>query len=358
MRADGLIIRTQQPLNAETPLGLLGRSHVTPTDLFFVRNHGAIPAVDPDAYRLTVGGDVREPLLLSLDELRDRFPRAGVTATIACAGNRRCELGRLAPGAVPWGPGAIGNAVWAGARLADLLTAAGIDAEARHVAFTGLDLPVVEDRAQSFGGSIPIDKALAPEVLLAYEMNGEPLTAEHGFPLRAVVPGYVGARSVKWLARISVGRTPSASFFQARDYKLRGRPLGQQALNSAFCRPADRALVHGRRIGMAGYALARCGRLLERVEISTDGGRSWLQTRLEEHSGEPWSWRLWRADIGLQPGLHELVVRAWDGSGQPESVANVWNDRGYMNNAWHRVKLTSTVEGRPAPANLDVAMSD
>ena len=348
MRADGLIVRTEQPLNAETPLGLLCRSHVTPTGLFFIRNHGAVPAVDLDGYRLAVDGDVREPLVLSPAELRARFPRVCVTATIACAGNRRSELSRLAPvpEAVEWGPGAIGNAAWAGARLADVLAAAGIGAEARHVAFTGLDLPTVEGRAQSFGGSIPIEKALAPEVLLAYEMNGEALPAEHGFPLRAIVPGYVGARSVKWLAGISVQREPSTSFFQSRDYTLRGSPLGEQALNSALCRPADGAAANGTRIALAGYALAGGGRMLERVEVSADGGSSWVETRLEEHGSEPWSWRLWRGQINLEPGLHELVVRAWDGSGQPESVAAVWNDRGYMNNAWHRVKLTSTVVGR------------
>jgi sulfite oxidase len=242
---------------------------------------------------------------------------------------------------VPWGPGAIGNAVWAGARLADVLAAADIGAEARHVAFTGLDLPMVEGRAQPFAGSIPIDKALASEVLLAYEMNGALLTPEHGFPIRAVVPGYVGARSVKWLAGISVRRQPSASFFQSRDYRLRGRPLGRQALNSAFCRPADGAPARGTRVGVAGYAVAGGGRLLERVEVSADGGRSWAPTPLEERNGEPWSWRLWSAEVDLGPGPHELVVRAWDGSGQPESLEAVWNERGYMNNAWHRVNLTS-----------------
>jgi sulfite oxidase len=318
---------------------------VTPTDLFFVRNHGGIPAVDPDAYRLPVGGDVRTPLVLSLREVRDGFPRVAVTATIACAGNRRSELSRLAavPDALPWGPGAIGNAVWAGARLADVLAAAGFGAQAGHVAFTGLDRAVAEGRAQSFEGSIPIDKALSPEVLLAYEMNGEPLPPEHGFPLRVIAPGYVGARSVKWLAGISVQRAPSTSFFQIRDYALRGEPLGEQALNSAFCLPADGALVPGARIAVAGYALAGGDRRLERVEVSADGGSSWAPTRLGE--GGDWSWRLWSGEVELAPGLHELVVRAWDGSAQPETVAAVWNERGYMNNAWHRVQVTSTRRG-------------
>jgi sulfite oxidase len=327
----GLIVRTEHPRNAETPLDVLCRSHLTPTELFFVRSHGEVPAVDPDAYRLTVGGDVREPLSLSLRDLRDRFPAVAVTATITCAGNRRSELNRVAPVAegIPWGAGAIGNAAWTGARLADVL--AGAAAEGRHVAFRGLDRAVVEGGTEPFAASIPIEKALAPEVLLAYELNGEPLPPEHGFPVRVVVPGYVGARSVKWVDEISIRQAPSTSFFQIRDYALHGEPLGEQALNAAICRAS--------RTEVAGYALGGGGRPLERVEVSADGGRSWAAAALEEHSAEPWSWRLWRAEVDLGSGAHELVVRAWDGSGQPESLADAWNERGYMNNAWHRVEL-------------------
>jgi sulfite oxidase len=332
MPPESLIVRTEQPLNAETPLDALCRSHVTPTPLFFVRNHGPVPAVDAESYRLTVDGDVRRPLVLSLRELRERWPAETVTATIACAGNRRNELASV-PNGVPWGAGAIGNAVWTGVRLSDLLRAAGASAAARHVAFTGLDRTVANG---SFGGSIPIARALAPEVLLAYEMSGEPLPPEHGFPLRAVVPGYVGARSVKWLAAISVRRSPSPSFFQRRDYLLGGRPLAEQVLNSAFCLPIDGPAVRG-------YAVGGGGRPVERVDISVDGGRSWSPATLET-GGEPWTWRLWHANVGTRyvPGTDELVVRAWDGSsdGQPEDPATVWNERGYMNNAWHRVLLT------------------
>jgi sulfite oxidase len=333
MRADGLIVRTERPFNAETPLDVLCRSHVTPTELFFVRSHGDVPAVGPDAYRLTVAGDVRQPLSLSLREVRDRFPPVSVTATIACAGNRRSELNRVAPVAdgIPWGPGAIGNGVWTGARLADVLAAAGVGAGARHAAFSGLDHADVEGRTEPFAGSIPIEKALAPEVLLAYELNGEALPPEHGFPLRVVVPGYVGARSVKWLDAISVQREGSTSFFQVRDYALGGEPLGEQVLNSAFCNAAG---------DVAGYALAGAGRSLERVEVSADGGRSWTTAAFDERGDEPWSWRLWRAQIDPGSGVHELVVRASDGTMQPEDVADVWNERGYMNNAWHRVQLT------------------
>lgn len=342
MRAEPLIVWTNEPLNAETPLSLLTRSEVTPTELFFVRSHGPVPTIDADTYRLALEGAVREPLTLSLHELRDRFSRATVTATIACAGNRRSELGRVAavPNGIPWGAGAIGNAVWSGVRLRDLLHAAGVGDDGRHVAFTGLDQADAGGRPESFAGSIPVEKALAAEVLLAFEMNGEPLRPEHGFPLRVVVPGYIGARSVKWLSSISVQRSPSASFFHSSDYTLAGSPLGEQALNSAVCLPLEGETVRAARTAVEGYAIGGGGRVIERVEVSADGGDSWSPA-VVRGSGEPWAWRLWRAEVDLAPGSQELVVRAWDGSsdGQPEDVATAWNARGYMNSAWHRVRV-------------------
>lgn len=359
MRAEPLIAWTREPLNAETPLRLLCRSYVTPAELFFVRSHGSIPPVAADRYRLTLQGDVRTPLVLSLSELRDRFAPATVTATLACAGNRRSELGRIAPvpNGVPWGPGAIGNAVWTGIRLADLLRAAGIGADARHVAFTGLDQLDAGPGLEPFSGSIPIGKALAPETLLAYEMNGAPLQPEHGFPLRAVVPGCIGARSVKWLSTISVRRSPSTSFFQSTDYTLGGEPLGEQTLNAAICTPLDGEAVRGAGIAVEGYAIAGGGRRLERVELSPDGGASWLPATVRQDGNEPWSWRLWHASVELARGSHELVVRAWNDSteGQPEDLAATWNPRGYMNNAWHRVRLSA--QSRKPVARHAVAAS-
>ena len=167
---DRLIEWSAEPLNAETPAHVLCRSPVTPVDAFFVRNHGGVPAIDADAYRLTVGGRVRAPRCLSLAELRGRFEPVTVPATLACAGNRRRELGPI-PGSVPWGPGAIGTATWTGARLRDVLSEAGIVSGGRHVVLTGAD----EIRGERFGGSVPVGKAVQPDVLLAYAMNGEPL---------------------------------------------------------------------------------------------------------------------------------------------------------------------------------------
>ncbi len=344
-----LILHREDPHNAEAPVALLCGSTVTASETFFVRNHGPVPVVDAGAYRLTLAGAVSRPLALSIGELREQFAHTTVTATIACAGNRRGELNSFAhvPDAIPWGAGAIGTATWTGIRLGDLLEAVGPTDDARHVAFVGLDQVEAEGGLASFAGSIPLKKALSPEVLLAYEMNGAPLPAEHGFPLRAIIPGYIGARSVKWLSAISVQPAPSASFFQITDYALDGEPLGELPLNSVVCRPASGDTVSGPSIVAEGYALAGGPRSVERVEASLDGGVTWIPASLAA-SREPWAWRLWRVELEIPEGSCELIVRAFDSAsgGQPEALASVWNPRGYMNNAWHRVSFDVAPVGR------------
>jgi DMSO/TMAO reductase YedYZ molybdopterin-dependent catalytic subunit/glyoxylase-like metal-dependent hydrolase (beta-lactamase superfamily II) len=351
-----LVVWTEEPLNVETPLDVLCESTVTPTELFYVRNHGPVPSVDPSSYVLTVDGLVREPLALSLDELRDRFERASVTATLMCAGNRRSELAAIAPipGQVPWGPGAIGNAVWSGVRLRDVLFAAGVSVEDGHVAFTGLDRMEEEGELTDFGGSIPLERALSSDVLLADEMNGEPLAPVHGYPLRVVVPGYIGARSVKWVSTITVQSAPSANYFQARTYRLfpatvrtetatreHGIALGELPVNAVVCAPRDGEAVRGR-LRARGYALTGTTRRIERVELSLDGGETFVAVELDARAPAG-SWRLWEAELEVAPGPGELVVRAWDSAAttQPEDAGKIWNLKGYVNNAWHRVRFTA-----------------
>ena len=337
-----LVVWSEEPRNAETPLGLLCDSEVTPTGLFFVRSHGPVPAIDPGSYSLSLDGLVGGPLRLSLEELRGRFPTVTVDATLACAGNRRSDLAGFVPGpgSIPWGAGAIGNARWTGVRLRDVLLAAEVGPGAGHVAFRGLDECAVEGGSVRFAGSIPLEKALGDEVVLAYEMNGEPLSPEHGFPLRAVVPGYVGARSVKWLSAISVQPEPSTSFFQVRDYTLGGVPLAELSLNSAACAPRDGEAVRGPRVEARGWAIAGGPRAVARVELSPDGGGTWLEAELAG-TGMPWTWRFWHAELELPAGDCELLVRAHDSSGasQPEAPPDAANPGGYMSNAWQRVSF-------------------
>ncbi|MDX6450002.1 MAG: sulfite oxidase [Gaiellaceae bacterium] len=347
------IVHEQDPFNAEPPRSALGREGITPFERFYVRGHGAVPALGPDA-SVRVEGLVDEPLELSLDELRDgRFAPVEVTATLQCAGNRRVELAAIheIQGEAIWGSGATGTAVWRGVRLADVIAAAGPRPEARHAALVGAERAEDAKPLQRFGGSVPLEKALRPEVVLAWEMNGEPLPRVHGGPLRVVVPGYIGARSVKWLQQVELRADPFDGYFQETAYRLirpgevpapgLGIELGEILLNADILSAGDDAPSAGSPFELRGYALAGGGRSVARVDVSCDGGATWEAARLLEDLG-PWAWRLWSLQVELPAGDHEIRVRAWDTSGgtQPESPAALWNPKGYMNIAWGRLRIS------------------
>src|SRR5581483_352149 len=305
--------------------------------------HGPVPEIDPDVWRLQVDGLVGRELSLSLETLREAFRERTVTATLQCAGNRRARLMaiREIPGEAPWGPGATGTAIWTGVALADVLALAGPLPGASDVGFEGADLSPEAKPVQRFGGSIPRDKASRPEVLLAWAMNGEPLAAVHGAPLRVVVPGYIGARSVKWLERIELRAEPWVGYFQDVAYRLVpadgapgpgvGMPLGLVALNSEILSPRDGDSVPAGPFEVYGYAFAGGDRYVSRVDVSIDAGVTWTQADLLEDLGR-WAWRHWRITVNLPPGVHELLVRAWDSSAatQPEDDASLWNPKGYV----------------------------
>lgn len=347
------IIRSESPFNGGAEPHQLIESAITPVDLFFVRNHGDVPEVDRNTYRLTVGNTS-----FALDDLKTRFERVSVPATLQCAGNRRSELVAIQP--IPheleWGTEAVSHAVWAGVRLGDVLAASGLGDEAgsSHVEFIGLDETERRGERFRFGGSIPLTKAMQEEVILAYEMNGAPLTPMHGAPLRAVVPGYIGARSVKWLTQINVLAEPSQNYFQRVAYRLfaptvtaetvhwdEGLMLGEMNVNSVICSHADGMRVPAGPVTVAGFAIAGGGRQVARVEISCDGGHAWHTAQLHGEV-EAWSWRLWSLTVDLAPGQTQLLVRAVDtaANAQPQNYLQVWNFKGYMNNAWHRVAIT------------------
>jgi len=350
-----MVIRQEEPLNAGPPPHLLlGGGDLTPVDLFFVRNHGGIPDVDPAAWWLTIEGRVKKPFRISLEELQ-RLPRVTLAATLQCAGNRRSEMMAVKeiPNELPWGSEAISTAAWGGVPLREVLAAAEPEPAARHVELTGLDGTERHGHRFNFGGSIPLDKAVQPEVLLAYEMNGRPLPPVHGAPLRLVVPGYIGARSVKWLSRITLQEEPSSNYFQAKAYRLfppgmgpdnvawdSGLMLGPFNVNSQICSPVTGETRAPGPLPVRGWAFAG-ERELARVDLSADGGKVWVVTELAPARSR-WSWRLWQATVELGAGEHELVCRAWDAAAQtqPEEPAHVWNFKGYMNNAWHRVRVT------------------
>ena len=345
-----LTVHEHEPLNAEPSRAALAEAPITPTDAFYVRNHGPVPEATG---AFTVGGLVRQELELGVEDLRRDFSGRELTVTLQCAGNRRVDLMAVEdiPGESPWGPGATGTARWRGAPLAEVLARAEPTPDARHAGFEGADPSSEVD--ELYGSSIPLRDAGAHEVLLAYEMNGEPLHALHGGPLRVIVPGYIGARSVKWLTRVELRAQPWAGHYQSTAYRLVprgtkpgrgvGMPLGLIAVNSDVLVPADGAVLPAGTLEARGYAFAGGRREVERVDVSLDGGGTWVQAELGENLGE-WAWRLWHVRLELEPGEHEITVRAWDSAAgtQPEDPAGSWNPKGYANNAWGRVRVTAT----------------
>lgn len=349
------IVRQPSPFNGGPPSERLAESFVTSNDLFFSRNHGDVPVVDRAAYRLIVDGLVDQSLSLSLEDLR-RFPRVTLMATLQCAGNRREEMMAFKPipDELPWGSEAVSNARWSGVRLRDVLAAAEVLDEAAHAAFIGLDDTERHGHRFNFGGSIPIAVALG-ETLLADTMNGRPLPAAHGAPLRVVVPGYIGARSVKWLSRITLQEKPSDNYFQAKAYRLfpasfnkdnvdwdKGLMLGESPVTSVILAPDDGATVAAGKVAVRGWSLAGGDRSVARVDVSADGGETWTVADFVQGEGT-FVWRLWEAHLDLKPGAQEIVCRAFDTAAQtqPAAAAQVWNFKGYANNSWHRVRVTA-----------------
>lgn len=266
-----------------------------------------------------------------------------------------------------WGHAVIGNATWSGVKLRDLLLRLGVPegAEGYHVQFEGLDC---DPSGSPYGASIPIEKALDPrgDVLLAYEMNGQPLSRDHGFPLRVIVPGIVGARNVKWLSRIVVSKDESTSHWQQNDYKgfspstdwdtvdfTKSPAIQELPVISAICSPSTNekvALNEDGTVTVKGYAWSGGGRKIVRVDLSADGGKTWTVAGFTdqdsaEHSRH-WAWTLWSAKVPVPPNSSsvELWAKAVDSSynTQPESFSNIWNLRGVLSNAYHRVPINIT----------------
>ena len=343
-------------LNSAGCAATLAATFVTPVADFFTRSHAAPPSIDAGSWRLAVDGLVTQPLSLSLDDLR-QFTRREVTATLLCAGLRRNELLSVAPlpGELPWGPEPAGNARWSGVPLREVLDAAGVSADAAHIEFTGLDAVTRLGTTFGFGGSITVGKARDADVLLAFEQNGAPLRAEHGFPVRTLVPGWIGARSVKWLGRITASREPSPNYFQTRAYRVcrtpdpdrptdvtAGTPLAEMNLNAVIVEPAPGGHVTAGTVTVRGWAIGAAGAPVTSVELSVDDGDSWLPAILSTERAR-WSWTLWQATVTLPTGVHRLAVRAHDATGvaQPSALRDAWNVKGYMNNSWHRMVVVA-----------------
>jgi sulfane dehydrogenase subunit SoxC len=334
--------------NHGLPLEAL-RYPVTPAGLHYVLTHYDIPLVDLDRWRLRVRGAAGRELTLSIDELRAQ-PRVRARVTLECAGNGRALLERR-PLSQPWLQEAVGTAEWGGTPLAPLLDEVGLGDDAVEVLFTGLDRGVEGEVEQQFARSLSVEEALRPEVLLAYEMNGESLPPQHGFPLRLVVPGWYGMTSVKWLDRIDVLTEPFDGYQQLSGYRLRqeeddeGEALERMLPRALMVPPGIPEFLTRDRIVELGpcriEGRAWSGRApIEEVCVSTDGGATWHEAELEEQQSQ-WAWAAWSYEWEPpEPGSYVLCCRARDEAGNEQPVEPLWNLGGYANNAVQRVPLT------------------
>jgi DMSO/TMAO reductase YedYZ molybdopterin-dependent catalytic subunit len=332
------------PYNAETPLSRLA-ARVTATDSFYVRNHFDVPSPDPRDWRLVMEGAVETCLSLSLPEIQ-ALPVRRLRITLECAGNGR-TLMRPAPASTPWALGAVSTADFAGASLGALLDRAGPRADTVELLFTGADQGEVGPGSRiAFERSLPLAECRRDEVLLAWEMNGEPLRALHGFPLRLVVPRWYGVASVKWLTRITALTQPFRGYFQSEHYVYRsaagapgGEPVSRMRVRSLIAAPSEGDVVSSSPAEISGVAWSGDAPV-SRVEVSADGGLTWNDATLDRpDSNAAWTaWRFaWRSPA---PGARTLMARATDARGNVQPMEPVWNALGYGNNVVQRVQVT------------------
>jgi DMSO/TMAO reductase YedYZ molybdopterin-dependent catalytic subunit len=338
----GLIVRAHEPRNLEFPVSEL-RDAIVPNEHFFVRSHFAVPTVDVTSWKLKVEGAVDKPFELSYEELT-KLPSRSLTATLECAGNGRVHISPPVQG-LQWGQGAVGNAEWGGIPLAAILEKAGVKAGAVEVILEGADMGQINHEPRSpgpipFARSLPIEKAKKDEVLLAYKMNGETLPTSHGYPLRAVVGGWYGMASVKWLTRIIVSTQRFRGFWQSLDYSYFERRDGMPTLRpvaamepkAIIARPGLSEIVPaGKSFRLFGAAWAG-ERAVDKVEISLDGGKSWASAKLLAKA-QPVQWVLWEyAWEKPERGTASIVARATDDQGRTQPPTRDPDRRTYMIN--------------------------
>lgn len=322
------------------------RYDLTPTGLHYLVAHWDIPALDPASFSLRIGGRLRRPLELALEDLRAR-PAQTIPITLECAGNGRGWL-RPRPVSLPWLGEAIGTAEWTGVPLRDLLVEADLEPEAVEIVFHGADAGIQGEEEQTYARSLSIEEATRPGVLLAYDMNGRPLEPQHGFPLRLVARGWYGMTSVKWLTSIEAVAEPFGGFQQAAAYRYQhdaddpGELVQRMRVRALMIPPGvpdffsrSRFLDAGR-VRLSGRAWSGHG-TVERVEVAVDA--EWADATLEPSVGE-FAWRGWSFDWDATEGEHELACRATDATGNMQPLEPAWNYQGMGNNVVQRVPVT------------------
>ncbi len=355
LRAADMIIRSTRPEDFEMPLDGFG-TWITPVERFFIRTHVYTPKVEASQWQLRIEGKVATSLTLNLSELRE-FPRAELVSVLECAGNGRGFYQPTVAG-LQWATGAVGNARWSGVRLADVLQKAGYSPSAKEVLFNGADVPI--GTMPDFIRGIPLEKATHPDTLLAFEMNGQPLTPSHGFPLRVVAPGWAGDSWVKWLTTIEVRDQEFDGFFMKTAYRHPVRTVAPGAAvdpadmtpvtslhpKAVIVSPVERQTVPPGSVKVRGAAWSGESPVRS-VEVSTDSGRSWQTARLGDEQAR-YGWRFWDADWNPQrAGSYVLMARAIDQAGESQPLVEEWNPSGYLWNVVPQVRVE--VGNAPAP---------
>lgn len=359
-----MLVRSVRPEDLEMPLSGFS-DYITPIEHFFVRTHVYVPVVDTSQWRLKVEGEVATPLTLSLEDLK-KLPATELVSVVECAGNGRAFYRPAVPGA-QWTTGAVGNGRWRGVRLAEVLHRSGIRNTAREILFDGADIPL--GTMPDFQRSIPLKKAMDPNTLLAYEMNGEALPAKHGYPLRVVAPGWASDSWVKWVTSIRVLDQEADGFWMKAAYRHPGRPVAPGSaipaeqmqpvtslrVKSVIAAPVDRAqALWGSPVEIRGVAWSGDAGPVTAVEVSVDGGRTWKAAALRPEQHTAFGWRQWafRWDPP-QPAYYTILARARDAAGNTQPFDEEWNPAGYAWNVVPRVRLDVVKEltkGSPAAA--------
>lgn len=327
---------SRDPYNAETPLPAL-LDEVTASDLVYVRNHFNVPQLELSEWTLQISGSVKSPQSMTFVELKG-LPAKSIRMTMECAGNGRKSMVPM-PAGTPWGHGAVSIVDFTGTPVSEVLEAAGYQDRAEEVVFHGADGgEVVPGRNERFVRSLPIEVALDPDTLLAWEMNGQPLSPNHGFPVRLVVPNWYGMASVKWLTEINVSLEPYSGFFQNEHYVYsgeegtpEGKPVQRMRVRSLILDAAPNAASELEVVGIAWSGDAS----IAKVEISADGGNVWHAADLDQPNSK-YDIQRWRTMLNHE-SEHQvaLISRATDAAGHVQPIANRWNQGGYGNNGLH-----------------------
>ncbi len=328
--------------NLPATLTALGERHM-PAQAHFRREHFPVPHIDPAEWRLRLAGAVRTPAIVTLADLVT-MPQRSAVVVLECAGHRRAELMPATPG-LQWGPGAVSEATWTGVPLRDLLQRAGVEAQAAEVVLLGADRGPFEGSAtrHRYGRALPLRKALDPDTLLAFEMNGRPIRPEHGGPVRAIVPGWYATDSVKWLERVHVSADEFDGPFQAIDYRFAplddpgpGSRMERMPVHSLVTDPADAAALLPGAARVRGIAWSGGG-VVTRVDVRVDDG-PWAKAAIVARTGRHGR-TFWEHEWEATPGAHTIAVRARDAGGAVQPEQPIWNRRGYAVNAIHRVTV-------------------